>query len=56
MEAGHKVVIVDNLSNSSARVLERLRQLCGDAFEFVQADVRDGAALDGLFARHLWPA
>jgi UDP-glucose 4-epimerase len=52
MEAGHRVVIVDNLSNSSVRVLERLRQLCGDAFEFVQADVRDGAALDGVFVRH----
>ncbi len=52
MEAGHKVVIVDNLSNASARVLERLRRLCGDGFEFVQADMRDGAALDAVFARH----
>ncbi|MEO7129449.1 MAG: SDR family NAD(P)-dependent oxidoreductase, partial [Rhodoferax sp.] len=33
MEAGHHVVIVDNLSNASVRVLARLRQLCGDAFE-----------------------
>ncbi|TAL72098.1 MAG: UDP-glucose 4-epimerase GalE [Burkholderiaceae bacterium] len=49
MEAGHRVVLVDNLCNSSARVLDRLRRLCGDAFEFVQADVRDGAALDALF-------
>src|SRR6185312_4960498 len=52
MEAGHRVVLVDNLCNSSARVLDRLRRLCGDAFEFVQADVRDGAALDALFAHH----
>lgn len=52
MQAGHRVVLVDNLCNSSARVLERLRRLCGNAFEFVQADVRDGAALDSLFARH----
>ncbi len=52
MEAGHHVVIVDNLSNASARVLERLHRLCGDAFEFVQADVRDGAALDRVFAQH----
>ncbi|MGH8821921.1 MAG: UDP-glucose 4-epimerase GalE, partial [Rhodoferax sp.] len=52
MKAGHKVVIVDNLSNSSAQVLERLRRLCGDDFEFVQSDVRAGAALDGVFARH----
>lgn len=52
MAAGHRVVIVDNLCNSSERVLERLRRLCGDAFEFVRADLRDGAALDALFARH----
>jgi UDP-glucose 4-epimerase len=52
MEAGHKVIIVDNLCNSSPRVLDRLHQLRGDAFEFVQADVRDGAALDRVFVQH----
>ena len=52
MEAGHKVVIIDNLCNSSPQVLDRLRQLCGDAFEFMQADVRDGLALDRVFAQH----
>jgi UDP-glucose 4-epimerase len=52
MEAGHKVIIVDNLCNSSPRVLDRLHQLRGDEFKFVQADVRDGAALDRVFAQH----
>lgn len=52
MEAGHRIIIIDNLCNSSPRVLDRLRQLCGDEFEFVQADVRDGAALDSVFAQH----
>lgn len=52
MNAGHHVLIVDNLCNSSPKVLERLGQLCGNQFSFVQADVRDGAALDALFARH----
>lgn len=52
MEAGHRVIIIDNLCNSSPCVLDRLHQLCGDAFEFVQADVRDGAALDTVFAQH----
>ena len=45
MNAGHEVVIVDNLCNSSAKVLDRLQRLCGPKFQFVQADVRDGAAL-----------
>ena len=52
MNAGHEVVIVDNLCNSSAKVLDRLTTLCGPKFQFVQADVRDAAALDRLFAEH----
>ena len=52
MNAGHEVVIVDNLCNSSAKVLDRLQRLCGPKFQFVQADVRDGAALDQIFAGH----
>ena len=52
MSAGREVVIVDNLCNSSIRVLDRLEKLCGQKFSFVQADVRDGAALDRIFADH----
>ena len=52
MNAGHEVVIVDNLCNSSIQVLDRLQQLCGPKFVFVQADVRDGDALDRIFAEH----
>src|SRR4051812_36198442 len=46
MEAGHHVVIADSFINSSPRVLDRLRRLCGNAFAFVEADVRDPVALD----------
>ena len=52
MNAGHHVVIVDNLCNSSIQVLDRLEALAGKNFSFVQADVRDGAALDQIFAQH----
>jgi UDP-glucose 4-epimerase len=52
LEAGHEVLIVDNLSNSSAKVLPRLEQLSGQVIPFVQADVRDVAALDRIFAEH----
>ncbi len=52
MNAGHRVVIVDNLGNSSIQVLDRIRALAGDHVNFVQADVRDGAALDRIFAEH----
>lgn len=49
---GHEVVIVDSLCNSSIQVLDRLQALCGPKFSFVRADVRDGAALDRIFAEH----
>jgi len=52
MQAGHHVVIVDNLCNSSIHVLDRLRTLCGERLTFVQSDVRDRAALDRIFAKH----
>jgi UDP-glucose 4-epimerase len=50
LNAGHQVVIVDNLCNSSIAVLERIHKLANPNFRFVQADVRDGTALDRLFA------
>ena len=50
LNAGHQVLIVDNLCNSSIAVLERIKKLAHPQFKFVQADVRDGAALDRLFA------
>jgi len=52
MNTGHQVVIVDNLCNSSASVLDRLGKLGGQNFSFFQADVRDGSALDKIFAEH----
>ena len=52
LNAGHQVVIVDNLCNSSAKVLDRIEALAGKNFSFVQADVRDSAAIDRVFAEH----
>ena len=52
MNAGHKVVIIDNLCNSSLQVLDRIRSLGGAQLSFTQADVRNSAALDRLFTEH----
>jgi len=52
LNAGHQVVIVDNLCNSSAKVLDRVEALAGKKCSFIQADVRDSAALDRIFAEH----
>ncbi len=50
--AGFDVVGVDDFSNSSPVVLDRLRELSGRAPVFERADVCDAAAIDALFARH----
>jgi UDP-glucose 4-epimerase len=52
MNAGHHVVIVDNLCNSSRKVLERIQNLAGTNFNFVEADVRSASALDAIFKEH----
>jgi UDP-glucose 4-epimerase len=48
-EAGHQVIAIDSLVNSSPRVLDRLEQIGGSPVQFVQGDVRDAAALDACF-------
>lgn len=49
-EAGHQVTLLDNFSNSSRRVLERLARLAGQAPRLVEGDVRDPACLSRVFA------
>lgn len=48
--AGYEVIGMDNLSNSSPKVLDRLAVLGGREPFFVQGDVRDESALDRAFA------
>ena len=53
LQAGYDVVIIDNLCNSDISVLERIEKLAdGRKPEFVQADIRDEAALDKLFNKY----
>jgi UDP-glucose 4-epimerase len=51
-QAGHDFLILDNLSNSRADVLDRLAPLCGRRPAFVHGDVRDAALLERVFAEH----
>ncbi|ELO6156061.1 UDP-glucose 4-epimerase GalE [Escherichia coli] len=52
LTAGHDVVVLDNLSNSSVESLTRVQQLSGKSLDFVEGDIRDGEILDQLFAQH----
>ncbi len=50
LRAGHDVLVVDDLSNSSVESLRRVAELAGREASFVEANVRDRAALDEAFA------
>jgi UDP-glucose 4-epimerase len=50
LNAGHQVVVVDNLYNASPVALERIRKITGKDVTFAQVDVCDRAALDAVFA------
>ncbi len=54
LEAGVRVVVIDNLDNSSAVALDRVRELVPDAaaamLVFVEGDIRNPADLDRAFA------
>lgn len=50
--AGFRVVGIDDFSNSSRKVLDRLRSLCGTTPVFERASVCDSTALAGVFGRH----
>ena len=50
--AGHRTVIIDNLTNSERTVLPRLERLCGRAVPFLGGDVRDGEFVEHALRRH----
>lgn len=52
LEAGYKVLVLDNLSNSKTTSLERIQQLSKRELIFIQGDVRDKSLLAMLFAQH----
>lgn len=52
LTAGHDVVVLDNLSNSSVESLVRVQALTGKSLDFIEGDIRDGETLDHLFSQH----
>jgi UDP-glucose 4-epimerase len=52
LDAGFPVVIFDNLCNSRRSVLDRIIKLTGKHPEFIEADIRDRAALRNTFENY----
>lgn len=51
-QAGHSVIALDSLINSSQEALNRVALLTGTKIPFAHADVRNQAALRAIFAEH----
>jgi len=52
LNQGHDVVIADNLSNSNALVVERLKKISGKDIMFEKGDMCDEAFVDSLFSKY----
>lgn len=52
LEAGHEVVVLDDFSNSSPEALARVEGLTAERVTLWRGDIRDGALLGQIFARH----
>ncbi len=56
LQAGHDVVVVDNLCNSRREVFGRIERIAGRSVVFHECDVRDEAALRRVFSEHAFDA
>lgn len=52
LEAGEEVVIVDNFSNSSPDVLEKIKKITGKEVKFYEVDLLDEEKLEKVFEEH----
>ncbi|MBG6084498.1 UDP-glucose 4-epimerase GalE [Zhihengliuella flava] len=52
LEAGHEVVVVDNLANASAESLHRVSELAGRRAVLERVDLTDEAGLEDTFSEH----
>lgn len=51
LNTGYEVVVVDNLSNSSEKSLERVEKITGKKIKFYKADLLDRTAIEEIFQK-----
>src|SRR5690606_1880492 len=47
---GHETIVVDNLSNSNEKSLQRVEEITGRTIKFYNNDLRDGPAVHKIFS------
>lgn len=53
LEAGHTVIVADNLCNSMAASLDKVKQITNKEITFYQIDVTDETSVNSVFSNHL---
>jgi len=49
LQAGYEVIVIDNLCNSKAESLNRVKKITGKKVEFIHADIRSKEELNSIF-------
>lgn len=52
LNAGHKVIVADNLCNSRIQALDKVREITGKEITFYEVDVTDEAEVEKIFIKH----
>jgi len=52
IKAGHTVIVADNLCNSKAEIIDKVKKITNKDITFYQIDVTDEAAVDPIFLKH----
>ncbi|GIQ69765.1 UDP-glucose 4-epimerase GalE [Xylanibacillus composti] len=52
LNAGHQLVVVDNLSNSNAKSLERVQEITRKRIQFYKADLLDRSSIEMIFEQN----
>ncbi len=51
LNSGYEIVVLDNLSNSSAEALNRVKEITGKDLTFYEADLLDRGAVDSVLRK-----
>ena len=52
LKLNKNIIVVDNLANSSTKVLDRIKTITGKTITFIEADICDESAIDHIFSEH----
>ncbi len=52
LETGHEVIIADNLCNSKAETVDKIKQITNREVTFYQIDVTEAEAVERIFSKH----